>query len=75
MTREEFVNMVAANHKTNVWLSGHFDVEGTQVGIKAYGKWVQRMQVAGKPYWNSWETKTVRDFKAQISKALAEMLC
>lgn len=41
-TPEEFAADVTKYAK-NDWVNGSFDVNGTIVGIKAYGKWVQRI--------------------------------
>ena len=41
---EEFARDVAAQCKGN-WINGTWNVNGQQVGIKAYGKYVQRINV------------------------------
>ena len=41
-TATDFASDVAREAK-GAWVNGTFDVNGTQVGIKAYGKWVQRI--------------------------------
>lgn len=41
-TPEEFAADVA-KHAKSAWVNGTFDVNGQAVGIKAYNKWVQRI--------------------------------
>lgn len=74
MTRQEFIKMVARNHNTGQWLNGTYDVDGTQVGVKAYGKWLQRLQVPGKPYYSNIERQTVTAFKQDIESGLIWLL-
>ena len=40
----DFAADVVRNAKAG-WVNGQFDVNGSVVGIKAHGKWVQRMNV------------------------------
>ena len=40
----DFAADVVRNAKTG-WINGQFDVNGSTVGIKAYGKWIQRINV------------------------------
>jgi hypothetical protein len=47
MNTETFIKLVTDNIKTKQWLNGTFTVNGADVGIKAYGKWVQRLTVNG----------------------------
>ena len=74
MTKQEFVAMVVANHKTGKWLSCIVEVEGVQVGIKAFGKWVQRMEGNYKPYWSSDQCKTVSSFKSAVETGINYIL-
>ena len=74
MTKQEFVAMVVANHKTGKWLSFTVEVEGVQVGIKAFGKWVQRMEGNYKPYWSSDHCKTVSSFKSAVETGINYIL-
>lgn len=74
MNRQEFINMVAANHKTGKWISCTVEVEGVQVGVKAFGKWVQRMEGNCKPYFSGAECKTVSTFKSQIEQGINYIL-
>ena len=74
MTKQEFVAMVVANHKTSKWLSCTVEVEGVQVGIKAFGKWVQRMEGNYKPYWYSYQCKTVSSFKSAVETGINYIL-
>lgn len=74
MTKQEFIDMVAANHKRGKWLSCTVSVEGVNVGIKSYGKWVQRMEANCKPYYSGTECKTVKAFKSEISDGIDYLL-
>jgi hypothetical protein len=51
MTVSDFCKMVLANSKTNQWLSCTVPVQYNDktynVGIKAFGLWVQRLEVNG----------------------------
>ena len=74
MTKQEFIKMVAANHSSKKWLNCTVEVEGVQVGIKAYGKWVQRMESNYKPYWASDHCKTVSSFKSAVETGINYIL-
>lgn len=49
MTLDQLADTIVANVKTGKWLSATFDVEGMPagVGVKAYGRWVQRIECGG----------------------------
>lgn len=70
MTKIEFIQMIAKNHNSGKWINGTFDVDGINIGIKAYGKWIQRMEGNYKPYFSGAECKTVSAFKSQIESGL-----
>lgn len=70
MTKEDFIATVVANHKSNKWLSCTIEVEGINVSVKAFGKWVQRMEANCKPYWSGAECKTVSTFKEAVRTGL-----
>ena len=74
MTKQEFIKMVAANHNSKKWLNCTVEVEGVMVGIKAYGKWVQRMEGNYKPYWSGCECKTVSAFKLAVEAGINYIL-
>ena len=74
MTKIEFIKMVSDNHKSGKWLSCTVNVEGVQIGIKAYGKWIQRMEGNCKPYFSGAECKTVSAFKSQIEQGINYIL-
>lgn len=70
MTKDEFVEMVVKNHNSKQWLSGWFEVDGKQVGIKAFGKWVQRLQYTYEVYVSTTEgTKTITAFREEVYQA------
>jgi hypothetical protein len=62
-TPEAFAKDVA-KHASKGWVNGTYDVNGQAVGIKAYGKWVQRMNV--NCLTDGSEFKTQRDMVAWI---------
>ena len=78
-TVEEIAAAIVANSKAgNGWLSCRFPVElpdGTRqsVGIKAFGKWVQRIEccgfVDGLP-----EQRTQRDLRAKVVEKITHMM-
>lgn len=74
MTKIEFIKMVSDNHKSGKWLSGYFDVDGVNIGVKSYGKWVQRLEGNGLPYWSGSECKTVGAFNLAIETGLNYIL-
>ena len=74
MTKNEFIKMVTDNHKSGKWLNGTFDVDGINVGVKAYGKWVQRMEGAYKPYYSGCECKTVSTFRSSVESGVNYIL-
>ena len=68
-TREEFARDVA-KHARGQWVNGHFDVNGQIVAIKAYGKWVQRMNV--NCLTDSGEFSTQRDMRQFIERLIGD---
>ena len=62
-TPEQFAADVA-KHARNAWVNGTFDVNGTAVGIKAHGTWVQRINA--NCLTDSGEFRTQRDMRAFI---------
>ena len=48
MTVDQLADAIIANAKTGKWLSATFDVDGMPaVGVKAFGRWVQRIECCG----------------------------
>jgi hypothetical protein len=75
MTKTDFVNMLVKNHGSGKWINGTYEVEGRSVGVKAFGKWVQRMQFADHPdyFTSSSEVKTVAGFREQVNNTLEQL--
>ena len=77
MTVTEFVKMVLDNTKTNQWLSCTVPVQYNDktynVGIKAFGLWVQRLEVNGITATVP-EQKTKAALTARLTTELADML-
>lgn len=69
MTKQEFVELLLANVRTNKWLSCTVDVEGRKVGVKAYRRWVQRLECCGITATVN-ECRTQREFSKQILQEL-----
>ena len=77
ITVEQMLDTIVANAraKPGRWLSASFEVQGypTRVGVKAYGKWVQRIEccglVDGVP-----EQRTLTALRAETARTPAAML-
>ena len=69
MNKPDFIKLVKNEARTPAWFSGTYTVNASQVGIKLYGKWVQRISV---------ETPTSKFIETipeqKTLKALAEKL-
>ena len=59
-----------AKHARGAWVNGHFDVNGSIVAIKAYGTWVQRINV--NCLTDSGEFRTQRDMRAFIANHIGD---
>ena len=76
LTKEEFLQMLKANVKTDKWLNGTFEVEGRKVGVKAIRLWIQLARVEGYPYelhgtmYNKTQKAMVQEADEWLSKAL-----
>jgi len=80
VTVEQIAQAVADNAKTNKWLSCTYQVAHPQavggtiaVGVKAFGKWVQRIQCAGLVDGIP-EQKTLKALKAQVIEHIGGMM-
>ena len=77
MTVAEFVKLVTANAKTNQWLNCTAPVQHNDrtfnVGIKAFGLWVQRLEVNGITA-SVPEQKTQKALTALLTAELGSML-
>ena len=77
MTVTEFVKMVTDNSKSGQWLNCtapvQFDDKTYNVGIKAFGLWVQRLEVNGITATVP-EQKTKAALTARLTTELADML-
>lgn len=73
----EMVAEIVANAKTDKWLNGAYAIEyegkAYYIGVKAYGKWVQRIQ-CGDRYASTTEQKTLKAFKAEVTNELEHLL-
>lgn len=51
ITIDQLAQLVANNAKSKQWLSAHFSIthngETYRIGVKSFGKWVQRMELNG----------------------------
>lgn len=77
LTIAQLAQVIADNAKTGKWLSCHFQVthdRGTfGVGVKAFGKWVQRLECCGLCDGVP-EQRTIKALKAETEKTLAQLL-
>lgn len=78
MKIEDVVEEVVKNANSGKWLSCTFRVEapdGTEhgLGIKAFGKWVQRVEVCGLVDGLP-ERKTLKALRASLTDLLTRML-
>jgi len=80
MNIEDVANAVVANAKTGKWLSCTFQVDNGQavggrisVGVKAFGKWVQRIECCGLVSGAN-ETRTLKALKAGVIEGLNAMI-
>lgn len=71
MTPQELADQIVANVKTNKWLSATFDIDSLphRVGVKAYGRWVQRIECCGI-YDSIPEQKTNKALRAAVIETL-----
>lgn len=77
MTPSDLIETIVANAPKRVWLSSTFQItteRGTfGVGVKAYGKWVQRIECCGLCDGTT-EHKTLKAFRADITQLLNRIL-
>ena len=67
MTKQEFIDTIVNNHRTGHWLNATFDVEGRKIGVKAYGKWIQRLEHNGRSD-GTVEARTVKAFRSDVEE-------
>lgn len=79
MTIQEIAKAIADNAKTGKWLSCQFQVEHPQavggsysVGVKAFGKWVQRLECVGLVD-SIPEQKTLKALQEKVIESLEGM--
>ena len=77
-TIADIVEAIVANVKTGKWLSCTFPMQGDEgipisVGVKAYGRWVQRIQLAGMCDGIP-EQKTIKALRAEATAMLTSMV-
>lgn len=75
MTITELADIIAKNHKTNKWMSGTETVTLSngavaQVGIKAFGKWLQIARCGDVSDSGCFDIKTVKAFKTNTIEVL-----
>ena len=66
---ESFAKDVTKEASQNQWVNIRTEIAGKIVGIKAYGKWVQRIEVNSAPY-QSGEFKTQKAMREFIVNAI-----
>jgi len=76
MNKDAFIKMILANVKTGKWLSGTFRVEGHQIGVKAYGLWVQRLvrpDLSSAYHDSGMFIKTQKALREWLDKSLTQL--
>lgn len=74
MTKSDFLAMVKNHmrkHK-NEWLNGTFEVDGHIIGIKLFGKSIQRMTIDGLNTGGMWDIPTQKMVLEIISEYIGE---
>lgn len=74
MERQEFIGLVVKNHSSKQWINGTETIDGVTIGVKAYGKWVQRLQRMDTGAYTSFEAKTVKDFREKMATELEKIM-
>lgn len=78
MTPDDLITIIVDNAKSKQWLSSTFQItteRGTfGVGVKAYGRWVQRIECCGLCDGTSSGHKTNKAFRADVSDLLNRIL-
>lgn len=72
MTRKEYLLKIKEhlrNHKKE-WFNSLDIVDGKTVGLKFYGRSIQRLTVNGVDFGGMWDIPTQKAFLAEIEKAL-----
>jgi hypothetical protein len=75
MNRADFIKLVKGNAKSGQWLNGNYIVEGKQVGVKAFGLWVQACVIEGAPrFGGTMSHKTQSAMAAELDGYLSSYL-
>lgn len=71
MTKIEFLADVKSHLRNNKgnWYNKRMDVEGLNVGLKFYGKSIQRLEVNGINYGGLYDIPTQKEFLQYIESA------
>lgn len=76
-TISEVIDAVAANVKSGKWISCTFPVSTDKgvfsIGVKAFGKWVQRVECVGMADGLS-EQKTVKALRSELENLINRMI-
>jgi hypothetical protein len=70
MTKTEFI-LDIKNHlrnKKNEWYNKRIEVDGKIVGLKFYGKSVQKLEIDGLNYGGLWDIATQKEMIEYITK-------
>lgn len=79
MNKKEFIDLIVKNHNSGKWLSCTqkvelgYNAQAVYVGVKAYGKWVQIMEINGVKGSTS-EKKTIKAFRVEVEELLNGLL-
>ena len=45
MNKQDFIKMIKKEARNQAWHSGTYTVNKSQIGIKLFGKWIQRIEI------------------------------
>ena len=79
MKIDKFINLIVSNAKTKKWLSCTEIVqlesgELATIGVKAYGRWVQRIECNGMRGNTGMDYKTVKAFREAVTGEVTNLL-
>lgn len=79
LSKENFINNIITNAKAKTWINSSFDVQlgnaekqTVNIGVKAFGRWIQRLQVNGL-YESITEQKTNKALKQSLEQYFEDL--
>lgn len=74
MEKQKFIDLVVKNHSSKQWINGTETIDGVTIGVKAYGKWVQRLQRLDTGTYTTFEAVTVKEFREKMAAELEKIM-